>query len=328
MLNMEQTKLHSLNQLDRKILQELDINSKNPTSKLAKKLNRSRQTIEYRINSLKKREIIESFNTAINTYKMGYKLYKFYIKLRNIPDEKDKFLEYIRNSGKIYWFGICSGKYDIILAVYSKTDSNFLNIRNELISNFKNIIIDYDMDILVHTKQYAKMYFTNQITESTYFGGEVVDNKLDKLDHRILEKIVNNSTISNYELSKQINTTPITVRNKIKKLENTGIIIQYRIGVNLSKLDLELYKAIISLDKYNDKIEKEILEYISNIPNISYYIKNIQRLELEFVVENFQQYYDIIENIKKKFPYVIKSVDVVLMLTDEWTPGFKNLLSI
>lgn len=325
---MEQTKLHSLNQLDRKILQELDINSKNPTSKLAKKLNRSRQTIEYRINSLKKREIIESFNTAINTYKMGYKLYKFYIKLRNIPDEKDKFLEYIRNSGKIYWFGICSGKYDIILAVYSKTDSNFLNIRNELISNFKNIIIDYDMDILVHTKQYAKMYFTNQITESTYFGGEVVDNKLDKLDHRILEKIVNNSTISNYELSKQINTTPITVRNKIKKLENTGIIIQYRIGVNLSKLDLELYKAIISLDKYNDKIEKEILEYISNIPNISYYIKNIQRLELEFVVENFQQYYDIIENIKKKFPYVIKSVDVVLMLTDEWTPGFKNLLSI
>jgi DNA-binding Lrp family transcriptional regulator len=259
---------------------------------------------------------------------MGYKVYKFYFKLRNIPDEKEKFLEYIRKSGKIYWFGICSGKYDLIVAVYSKTDTNFLNIKNELISNFKNIIIDYNMDILVYTKQYAKMYFTNQIKESTYFGGEIVDNKLDNMDHKILEKIVNNSIISNYELSKQIETTPLTIRSKIKKLEKSGIIIQYRIGVNLNKLGLELYKAIISLEKYDDKIETEILKYVSNIPNISYYIKNIQRLELEFIVENFQQYYDIIENIKKKFPYIIKSVDVLLMLTDEWTPGFKNLLNI
>jgi len=325
---MDKTKLQELDILDRKILYQLDLDSRCLTSKIAKKLNKSRQTIEYRINSLIKRGIIESFNTSINTYKMGYKLYKFYLKLRNIPEEKETFIEFLRNSGKIYWFGICSGKYDLIAAVYSKNDDGFLNIRNEIISNFKNIIIDYDMDILVYTKQYPKMYFTNQIKESTYFGGEVINNTLDRIDHNILEKIVNNTTISNYELSKEIKTTPITIKNKIKKLEEKGIIIQYRIGVNLGKLGLELYKAIVSIEKYNNDIEKDILEYVSNIPNISYYIKNIQRLELEFIVENFQQYYDIIENIKKKFPYVIKSVDVVLMLTDEWTPGFKNLLTI
>ena len=325
---MDKTSLQSLNQLDRKILYELDKNSRELSSKIAKKLNTSRQTIEYRIKNLSKRGIIESFNTAINTYKIGYKLYKFYLKLRNIPDEKEKFIEYIKKSGKIYWFGTGSGKYDLILAVYAKDDTTFLNTRNELISNFKSIIIDYDMDILVYTKQYAKMYFTNQITNSTYFGGDVVNNKLDNLDHNILEKIVNNSTTSNYELSRILKTTPITIKNKIKRLENLGIIIQYRIGVNLRLLGLELYKAIISFEKYNDKIEKEILEHISNIPQISYYIKNIQRLELEFIVESFEQYYDIIENIKKKFPYVINSVDVVLMLTDEWTPGYKNLLTV
>jgi len=325
---MVKYKLQDLNKLDKRILFELDINCRTPTSLIAKKLNKSRQTIEYRINNLKEKKIIDSFNTSINPYRIGYKYYKFYFKLRNIPAEKDTFLNYIRHSGKIFWFGICSGKYDLIAAVHTKSDSNFLDIKNEIISNFKNIIIDYDMDILVYTKQYPKMYFTNQIRPSTYFGGEIIENKLDKEDHKILETIVNNGQISYYDLSKKINTVPSTAKNKIKRMEELGIIIQYRIGVNLATLGLELYKAIIDLEKYNNDIEKDILEYVSNIPNISYYIKNIQRLELEFIVENYQQYYDIIENIKKRFPYVIKSVDVVLMLTDEWTPGFKSLLTI
>lgn len=35
---------------------------------------------------------------------------------------------------------------------------------------------------------------------------------------------------------------------------------------------------------------------------------------------------EIIENLKKEFPYIIRTVDSELMITDEWTPGFKNLL--
>ena len=43
---------------------------------------------------------------------------------------------------------------------------------------------------------------------------------------------------------------------QMKKMEEKGIIIQYRIGVNLNKLGLELYKAVIKLDRYNKSDEK------------------------------------------------------------------------
>jgi len=56
------------------------------------------------------------------------------------------------------------------------------------------------------------------------------------------------------------------------------------------------------------------------------YIRNLWSVEPEFVVDSFQEYYQIIENLKKEFPQVIRTVDSVLMITDEWTPGFKNLL--
>jgi len=91
---------------------------------------------------------------------------------------------------------------------------------------------------------------------------------------------------------------------------------------------LELYKAIIKLDKYTKTDESKLLYHISNIPNVHYYIRNIWQIEPEIVVSSYQEYYEIIENLKKEFPYVIRTVDSVLMITDEWTPGFGNLLKL
>jgi len=108
-------------------------------------------------------------------------------------------------------------------------------------------------------------------------------------------------------------------------MEEKGIIIQYRIGVNLNKLGLELYKAVIKLDRYNKSDEKRMVNYLSRLFNIQYFIRNLWSIEPEFVVSSYQEYYELIENLKKEFPDVIRTVDSVLMITDEWTPGFKNL---
>jgi DNA-binding Lrp family transcriptional regulator len=125
-----------------------------------------------------------------------------------------------------------------------------------------------------------------------------------------------------------VKSTPQSVKARLEKLEKKGVIIQYRIGIDLNKLGLELYKAILTLDRYDSGDEKKFLSYVSNLPNTHYLIRNIWNIELEFVVSNYQEYYQIIENLKKEFPHMIRTVDSVLMITDEWTPGFKNLLKL
>jgi len=209
-----------------------------------------------------------------------------------------------------------------------KNDYEFYKLKNEILSNFQRIITQEYGDSLIDVKQYAKMYFTNEIVPPTMFAGEIVNNDLDELDYSILGEIVNNARIPIIELAKKVNSTAIIVRGKLKKLEQKGIIIQYRIGINLNVLGLELYKAIIKLDKYTKEDESKLLAYISNLPNTHYYIRNIWQIEPEIVVSSYQEYYELIENLKKEFPFVIRTVDSVLMITDEWTPGFKNLLKM
>jgi DNA-binding Lrp family transcriptional regulator len=222
--------------------------------------------------------------------------------------------------------GECSGKWDLIFGVFAKTDYEFFNLKNEIISIFNNIIVSESGDILVDVKQYPKMYFTDEISSPTMFAGDLENNKLDKLDYEILEKIVNNGRIPINELAKQVNSTATITRGKLNHLEKKGIIIQYRLGIDLNKLGLELYKAIISLDNYSKEESNRLLTYLSKIPNIQYFIRNIWAFEIELIVNSYQEYYQLIESLKEEFPYVIKTVDPILMVTDEWTPGFKNLL--
>ena len=324
---VEITKI-KLDKIDRKILAELDKNCRTPITILAKKVMKSRQAVEYRINQLVNKGVITSFNVSFNPHKMGYKIYKVYLKLRNIPEEKQKLFAYLKSSGIVYWMGECSGSWDLIFGVFSKNDYEFYKLKNELLSNFQKIITQEYGDILIDVKQYPKMYFTDEIVSPTMFAGEIVDNELDQLDYSILGEMVNNARIPIIELAKKVNSTPIIIRGKLKKLEQKGIIIQYRIGIDINKLGLELYKVIIKLDKYTKDDELKLLTYLSNIPNIHYYIRNIWQIEPELVVSSYQEYYKIIEALKKEFPYVIRTVDSVLMITDEWTPGFKNLLKL
>lgn len=314
-----------IDKIDRKILAELDKNCRIPSTQLAKKVGKSRQAVEYRINQLVGKGIIISFNASINPHKIGYKAYKIYVKLKNIPQEKEKLFNYLRNSGRVYWMGECSGSWDLIFSFFAKNDYEFFELKNEFISKFSRVIVNEEDGILIDVKQYLKMYFTGKVEEPTMFAGEIVNNKLEKIDFAILGQVVNNGRISLVDLAKKVNSTEIIVKNKIKKLQEKGILIQFRIGVNLSKLGLELYKAIIRLDRYNKEDEKKLLAYISKLPNVQYFIRNISQIEPELVVSSYQEYYEIIENLKKEFPEVIHTIDTVLMITDEWTPGFKNL---
>lgn len=317
-----------LDKTDRKILAELDKNCRIPASRLAKIVMKSRQSVEYRINQLVKKGVITSFNAAFNPHKMGLKLYKIYLKLRNIPQEKERLFEYLRSSGIVYWMGECSGSWDLIFGFFAKSDYDFFNLKNGLISDFNTIIVEEEGGILLDVKQYSKMYFTDEIVPPTMFAGEIVNNKLDELDYAILGEIVNNARIPINELAKVVNSTPIIVRGRLKKLEQKEIIIQYRIGVDLNKLGLEIYKPIIKLDRYTKEDEMRLLEHMSNLPNIHYFIRNIWQIEPEIVVSDYQEYYEITEKLKEEFPNVIRTIDPVLMITDLWTPGFGNILKL
>ncbi len=82
--------MNNLSAIDRKILYELDKNSRQPFSVLAKKLRMSRTALEYRVKQLQEKNILKQFVTLVRPNAFGYQYYKIYLQLQNLNSEKEE----------------------------------------------------------------------------------------------------------------------------------------------------------------------------------------------------------------------------------------------
>lgn len=314
---------------DRKILAELDKNCRISNTALSKKVNKSREAVKYRIQQLQKRGIIEKFITSINPNKLGYYMFKVYLKLENIPEEREKFFEELKNSSDIYWMGISDGAFDLVFAILSKSIPEYFTKINCLLSKWQHLIVSKILGTMVDTRQYNKKFFTDaKEDQQIIFGGDVVPNQIDELDSKILNILANDARIPLAELARKVNSTIEIVRGRIRKLEEKEIILSYRIAVDLNKLGLEFFKAIIYFRTLSEKDERALFEWMKRHPNSLYYIRSLApwEVEFEFAVESYQHFNKIINDLRQHFPHVIRNYEHLIMIYETWMPAYQEML--
>ncbi len=314
---------------DRKILSELDKNCRIHNSILAKKVNKSREAVKYRIQQLQKNGIIQGFITSIDPNKLGYYMFKIYLKLENVPNEREKFFEELKNSKDIYWMGISDGVFDCVFAMLSKSITEYYEKINSLLSKWDHLIISKVLGIMVGTWQFNKKFFLNDKNgEYVGFGGDVINNEIDDLDYKILNILANEARIPLMDLARRVKSTIEIIRGRIKKLEEKKIILNYRIAVDFNNLGLEFFKTIIYFKRLSKQDEKSLFEWMRTHPNSLYYIRSLApwEVEFEFAVENYQNFNKIINDLRKAFPHVIRNYEHLIMIYENWMPAYHELL--
>ncbi len=318
-----------LDTIDRKILSELDKNSRIPASILAKKVKKSREAVKYRIQQLQSKGVIQKFITSIDPNKLGNYMFKIYLKLENIPDEREKFFNELKRNKDVYWMGISDGAFDIVFAILSKSIPEGYDKINFLLSSWEHIIVARVLGTMVDTTQYHKKFFlAEKDSKPIVIAGAVVENEVDELDMKILRILANDARISLTELARKVDSTIEIVRGRIKSLTDKGIILSYRISVDFNLLGLEFFKAIIYFKSLSEKDERALYEWMRVHPNSLYYIRSIApwQAEFEFAVENYQHFNSIINELRKAFPKVIRNYEHLIMIYENWMPAYSEML--
>ncbi|RLD17635.1 MAG: Lrp/AsnC family transcriptional regulator [Bacteroidetes bacterium] len=94
--------------------------------------------------------------------------------------------------------------------------------------------------------------------------------KIDKLDSRILHILQENSKITNLELSKRIGLSPAPTLERVKKLENNGVIESYHAKVNPEALGLQVRTfVLVSLAWQKENALENFMKQIEEINEIS-----------------------------------------------------------
>ncbi|ENO11770.1 transcriptional regulator [Thermoplasmatales archaeon SCGC AB-539-C06] len=69
---------------DRKILYQLDSNSRQSLTQIGKNVGLKKDVVSYRIKRLQDEGVIKNFWTAINTFKLGYNVFRIYINFQYV----------------------------------------------------------------------------------------------------------------------------------------------------------------------------------------------------------------------------------------------------
>lgn len=93
--------------------------------------------------------------------------------------------------------------------------------------------------------------------------------KLDQIDRKILDILQKEAKITNAQLSKEIGLSPAPTLERVKKLEQTGIIQSYHARLDPTKIGLGVSTFVhVSLKGHNKQNINTFLEAINQIDEI------------------------------------------------------------
>ena len=93
--------------------------------------------------------------------------------------------------------------------------------------------------------------------------------KLDATDRKILELLQANSNITNAQLALEIGLSPAPTLERVKKLENQGVIKSYHALVDMDSVGLGVSTFVtVSLKGHNKENINKFIKEIKDIPEV------------------------------------------------------------
>jgi DNA-binding Lrp family transcriptional regulator len=296
----------------------LDHGGRSSCSQLAKKLRRGRDTVEYRLDRLVDRGIVRGFRAVINPYMLGLTLHKTYLRLANDKARIRRFVERLKKEPRVFWIAACDGQWDLIVSIAASSAYEFHTIQGRLLSEIADILIASHVYVVVTFRAYRLKYLFESGTHWFEIGGRPERRVLDPVESSLIGLLSKNGRAPISELARELSTSHAVIQNRIERLEKDKVIIGYQADIDLEVLGITQFKTQLFLNDYNSEEEEKLQAYCNQHPAITCYIWQIGdcRSELEMHVESYAQYNEIIDNLRERFPRLIRNTTSLLMHTD------------
>lgn len=292
-----------LDTIDRKIIAQLDKNSRISYSDLGRKIRVAKETVKYRMNQLEKLGVLNGFYTVVDFSKLGFTLYRIYVRIKNTDPKKEiEILNYLKESENVAILYRINGPFHIVVGIWMRNIWEYEKFWNSIKEKFGEYISSTHFSIMTNYMEFSRSYLLQENEKIQFLS--ISQNKpeeIDTLDRKLLAFISNNARASLVQISKSLGIGIITARYRLKNLISKKIIVGFRTIINLKALGREYYKVDFALNDF--EMRNELAESITSHPNVVYTERTLggSDLEIDMEIENFTQFISIMDGFSSKF---------------------------
>ena len=312
--------IYKIDEKDRKILVELDKNSRQPDSEIAKKIGLSKQVVNYRIQQLKEKWIISNFYTIVNAGKLGLNSYYVFLQLEKINKNQEKeLIEKLNDLDYVGWLVSGVGRWDVVLLIYADSISAFDRLFNNVLNLCGEHLHEHNFAPLVSSehisyKFLAETRYLESVKQTEKF--EVI--KLDDADKKILQAISQNARMPITEISEKTKLPLHVVNYRLKQMIKDKIIEGFKLKIFANKMDYQWNLLLLQFQRTTEERKKEFIDFCRNHKKI-YYITNTigpYNLLLDVYVKSSEELREVLFDLKDKFSDVIKIYESIVILDE------------
>ena len=290
---------------DKKILYQLDLNSRQSINQIAKKVGLSKDIVNYRLKKLESENYIQGYQTIIDFQKLRYLTVRTRMTLINAPPIKEEKIKNFLKKEKQVFFVLELEGTELTYGLMIKNISELNLFYEKLEKKFKEIIFDKKFDIYSELYHFNRKYILKSEESNTIVLKNSNEEKYDKFDLDILKVLSTNARTTTMEIATKLDMPATTVAHRIKKMEEKKIIQGYTILFNFNKLNYNYYR--VNLELKDTSNIKKIIYFCESNENIIYAMKTIGGSDLEIYFEFAQEkFLEAMKEMRTQFPEIRK----------------------
>jgi len=312
---MNQNILFKIDKKDIRLIGELERDSRNSVTKMAKSIGVSKEVANYRLKRLIDARFVKGFRLIADYSTMNFQIYRLLLNLYNIHETtKSDIIDYVKKSHFASFNALLQSVWDIEIIIRIRSISEFHEFYDDFMENFSEHIYEKDLSVITRTHFLGHPYIHGIFNPIVV--GQQKPVEINELDEKIISILSKNPRTDTVEMSKKTGITPSAVQYRMKSLVSHGVIKAIRPVINGPMIGYTKYKVEITLSKPAHR--KEVIQFLKMKPNATKIIEFIGKSDFEFHAD-FQTPMDIekfMTELRTKF-HVIKDYEIIPILKEE-----------
>ncbi len=305
--------MEGLDSKDRQILYQLDINCRQSFASIGKKVRLSKDTVQYRVSKMSEHGFINYFMTVVDSNKLGYTLFRCFVKCQNLDLKKEKeIIDYLKP--RVGWVVTIRGKWDFNIAVWKISNHEFIEFWTEFYIKFSDVIVNYTSNPVPKMWLYRRGWLLNEKKDTSAFdiwGGSPARIDIDEVDHNILKLIVTDARKPSLEIARLLHVSEATIRFRLKQLELKKVILRYVAFIDTKKIGMKYIKLHLHVKNITKEKYAEVMEFVHQNPYVLYANEAVggHFLEFDLNVKNQEHLYALIDTFRERFSAIIRDYE-------------------
>ncbi|MDO8481412.1 MAG: Lrp/AsnC family transcriptional regulator [Nanoarchaeota archaeon] len=317
--------MQELDLIDRRILYELDLNARISASQLARKIKKSKETVNFRVNRLLSQGYLKGFYSVLNTSKMGWYYYKLYLKFKNsTPAKEQEILGYLSTHKHIAYLASVEGNYDCLALVMIRGPEEMVSVVDAFMGKYGSYVQEKEIVTVLaaHRLNQRFLYPGEQASDTTY-PVKLGAYPLDETDKRILNITNANARMPLTEIASKVGADAKVVKYRLRKLERDGIILGYVTSLNFDRIGTQFTQLNISLTDPTRR--RAVIEFFSGTRKCLFAVELLGKYDLtiELHLENNQELKSIMNQFRETFAGSYQDYDICAINKEHvmvWSP--------